>query len=529
VGDWFPLRAKDWTVHRVRLWIGIALVLVLGLGTAGVFYLDTILRVIVEQNINRNLKGYTAHVGAVSFHPIGFSIDLLDTTLAQTAHPEPLILSLPLLHASVQWKALLHVRLVADFLLERPTVYEDLTQARAEIRSPTPTKDEGWQQALESIYPLKINEFQIVDGNVTYVDKGPLRPLRLSQLNVHAENIRNVAFPNNVYPSTIHMDGVVFDTGSLSLDGTANFLAEPHVTMKGAFGLQRIALDYLQPITRHFNVTAHGGTFSTAGAFEYATKTTSVNIQEVAIQDVHIEYQHTQQTAAAESQTVQQVQRSAKQVNNDSSVYLSVNKLDIRKSTFGFRNDAANNPFRLYLTDTDIHVSNVSNHSELGKATGKLTGKFMGSGETTMSLALIPAGKDLDMDVAIKIEGTDLRALNDLLREYAGFDVAGGQLSFYSEDKIRRGYLTGYIKPLFRDVQVSDPRTEAQKDLGQKIREGVISVLAWILRNHVQHEVGTSVTIAGEVSSPTFSSWQAIGGLLKNAFLQPLLHQFGRG
>jgi hypothetical protein len=142
VGEWFALRA--------RLWIGIAFGLVLGLGTAGVYYLDTALRVTVEQNINRNLKGYTAHVGAVSFHPIGFSIDLLDTTLAQTAHPEPPVLSLPLLHASVQWKALLHLRLVADFLLERPKVYVDLTQARAEIRSPTPTKDEGWQQALES-------------------------------------------------------------------------------------------------------------------------------------------------------------------------------------------------------------------------------------------------------------------------------------------------------------------------------------------------------------------------------------------
>ena len=106
--------------------------------------------------------------------------------------------------------------------------------------------------------------------------------------------------------------------------------------------------------------------------------------------------------------------------------------------------------------------------------------------------------------------------------------VSGGQFSFYSEDKIRQGYLTGYIKPLFKDMQVSDPRTDAQKDLLQKVKERAIAVLAWILRNHEQREVGTSVTIAGEVNSPQFNTWEAIGGLLKNAFLQPLLHQFGR-
>jgi hypothetical protein len=272
-----------------------------------------------------------------------------------------------------------------------------------------------------------------------------------------------------------------------------------------------------------------GGTFSTAGNFEYATKIASVKVQEAAIRDVDIEYHHTQQTAAAESRTAQQVQRSAQQVNNNSSIYLSVDKLDVLKSTFRFRNDAAAAPFGLYLTDTDIRVTNISTHSELGKATGRLTGKFMGSGETAISLDLLPAGKNLDMDVAIKIEGTDLRALNGLLRDYAGFDVAGGQFSFYSEDKIRQGYLTGYVKPLFKDVQVSDPRTAAQKDLGQKIKERVIAVLAWILRNHAQHEVGTSVTISGEVNSPKFSTWQAIGGVLKNAFLQPLLHRFGMG
>lgn len=73
------------------------------------------LRRSMERKINDRLQGYTATIGRVDFHPIGFSLDLEDATLVQDANPDPPVAQFPSLTASVQWKALLRGRVVADF------------------------------------------------------------------------------------------------------------------------------------------------------------------------------------------------------------------------------------------------------------------------------------------------------------------------------------------------------------------------------------------------------------------------------
>jgi hypothetical protein len=194
---------------------------------AASLFIEEPLRRIMERRLNANLQGYTARLGAADFHPLGFALDLKDLVIVQNANPEPPVLSLPKLSASVQWRALFAGRLVADFLLDRPALYLNRKQTKKEIEDKVPVQDRGWQEALESIYPLKINEFKVKDGSVTYVDEGPFPPLHVKQLNFRAANIRNVWSPEHVYPSDLHLEGQVFDSGRLLLDGHANFLADP--------------------------------------------------------------------------------------------------------------------------------------------------------------------------------------------------------------------------------------------------------------------------------------------------------------
>lgn len=504
--------------HWVWISLGVLVIFIAGVS----FYLDRILRASIERDINRNLKGYSVRIRAVSFHPIGFSVDLLDTTVVQDKHPDPPIMRVPRLHASVHWGALLHGRLVGDFLFERPKLDVNLTQARTEIREKTPARERGWQEALESIYPLKINVFRVENAAVTYADQGPFRPLQLSHVNLRVENIRNVKSPDYVYPSEIHLDGVVFDSGKIVLDGNADFLEEPHIGLRASLSLERIPLNYFKPITARYNVAVRGGTLSSTANLEYAPTTKIVSLQEVSIQGVEIEYVHKPETAAVEAERAGRIRQTAKHVSNNPNILLRLDKLNILKSTFGFRLEAADTPYRLFLSETEIRLANLSNQRGEGTATGAVKGKFMGSGTTNIQLTFLPVGKQSDLDLKTRIEGTDLTAMNDLLRSYGGFDVGGGQFSFYSEVNIRHGNVKGYIKPLFKDVEISDPSKDTEKGVLQSVKETLLSGISWILKNRPRHEIATTVNISGTLHSPEFSNWEAVGGLLKNAFIEPL-------
>ena len=110
-----------------------------------------------------------------------------------------------------------------------PALYVDLNHLRAEARSDVAPKDRGWQRALEAVaLDMKINRLRVREGDLTYVDSGPFKPLRVARLDLTAENIRNIRSKDRVYPSELHLEGVVFDAGTLWLDGHADFLAEPH-------------------------------------------------------------------------------------------------------------------------------------------------------------------------------------------------------------------------------------------------------------------------------------------------------------
>jgi uncharacterized protein involved in outer membrane biogenesis len=212
------------------------------------FFIDEPLRRLTERQMNERLKGYTATVGGLDFHPIGFAIDLRDVVLVQNANPDPPVMRIEWLRANVQWTALIRARLVADFELVRPVLHINRNHLEAEKKDDVPVKDHGWQDALQAIYPLKINSFEIHDGDVTYVEAGQSRPLRLSKITGVALDIRNVRSDAGNYPSPVRVEAVVFDRGRALIEGHADFLAEPHAGVKGNVELADIALDYFRPV-----------------------------------------------------------------------------------------------------------------------------------------------------------------------------------------------------------------------------------------------------------------------------------------
>jgi len=511
--------------RRRQIWLlgllGLLVVLTYGLAR----FTDEPLRRYMEDKVNQRLTGYTVQIRALHVHPWTVSFDLENATILQDANPDPPVTDIARLTVSLDWRALVHRRIVADITFDRPTVYLDLRQVRAEAKSDVPLKEKGWPEALEALaFDLKINRLRVRDGDLTYVDRGPFPPLRLSRLQLDAENIRNIRSPERVYPSDIHLEATVFDAGRLWVDGHADFLAEPHVGVQAAVNLERIQLDYFKPITNRYNVGVRNGRLSLAGSVEYAPKITRLTLERVLVQGVEIDYIHSARTAQVEKARARETAQAAKQVANKPSVELRIGRLDVVKSSFGFVNQAARPPYRVVLTDTDLSLEHLGNQRSQGPAVARIRGRFMGSGETRITAKVQPQTGSADVDFTAQVERVDMARMKDLVRAHGGLDVAAGEFSVYSELRTKDGALSGYVKPLFRGVKVGGAREGAQeKTLRRRLYEGLVDIGGKILKNRARGEVATVVTLGGRVDQPEFGLWQVVGRLLQNAFIKAIL------
>ena len=510
--------------HWMAIGIPIAILLLLAYVVA--FAIDEPLRRYTETNMNRALKGYTARIGKLNFHPVGFSLDLHDVVITQDAHPEPAVLRVERLSASVHWKALLvRQRLVGDIEIEKPAVYLNLAQARKEIDDPTPVKERGWQEALESIYPLKINHFEIHQGDVTYVDQGPFKPLRIRELDLVATNIRNRP-RKRPYPSDVQFSARVFESGRLVADGQANFLAEPNPTFRGDVELADIELDYFKPITNRYNLVVDKGVLTAAGHVEYGLETKTVSLTRATIDGIHVDYVHTAPTAAAEREQRGQAAAVAKQAANAPDLVVRISELRLTRSTVGFVNKATTPPYRVYLTDTDGTLTNLSNQAVEGTAVAKLKGAFMGSGAATAQATFKSAKSGPAFDIGVQIEEVDVTRMNDIFRAYGRFDVSAGRFFFYSQLTASDGAVAGYVKPLFKDLKIYDKEKDQSKSLTHKMYERAVSGIAKLLKNRERDEVATKADVLGRIDNPRVSTVDAVIRLVQNAFFKAILPGF---
>jgi hypothetical protein len=93
---------------------------------------------------------------------------------------------------------------------------------------------------------------------------------------------------------------------------------------------------------------------------------------------------------------------------------------------------------------------------------------------------------------------------------------------------VKNGYVNGYVKPLFKDVQAFDPEQDRDKGFVRRLYERVIGGASKLLKNQPRKEVATKIDISGPLDAPQRSTLQAIGRLIQNAFFRAILPGFDR-
>jgi hypothetical protein len=492
------------------------------------YALDPIIRSRVERTMNEKLVGYHIIVASAHLQLLDGSLTLRGITITQDAHPRPPVAEVPALEVRIQWSELFARRVVADALIRNPRLHIDLTQLRSERASNVPLSKKGWQDALQAIYPFKINRFRIVEGAFTYIDVDPQRPLELTNLRLTASNIRNIRSAEQTYPSRIHLDATVFGRGSMTLDGNANFLAEPFAAVSTRYWLTGIPLSAFATEIKRANLNIRGGQIDSNGLLEYAPWGQRAEVYSATVHRVELDYVHEPQTAIAEAKRVTEVKTAAKHVNNEKGLVLKIDEVVFTRSKLAYTDTTKNPPFTLLVSDLSMRATNLSNHFDEGTSNLAMHGEFMNSGDLTMTGTFRPelAGPDFSIDLAVR--NTDLVSLNDLLEAYGRLRVAQGKFSLFSQMAVKQGNVDGYAKPLFSDLRVYDYQQDKNKPLSKQAFKLMVAAAAHVFKNRTTNNVATNIRISGKLSQLDISTWQAIGQVLENAFIKTILPGFDR-
>lgn len=521
--------SRNWKWIRILVIVGFIIFM-----TSLLAYLIPIdsLRRYAERQINGKLTDYTVSVGRAYFHPIDLSLVLDDLVLVQNANPDPPVASIKRLHARVHWIALIKGKLVGDFLIDQPKLYINLKQVRQEEESHMTFKQKGWQEAIEAVYPLKIDVIRIRNGELTYIDQGPYKPLHISGISLHAGNIRNIFSPEFIYPSPVKFEATLFDKGKLNLDGHANFLQNPHVSFKGEVDLREMDLEYFTPITERQNISVRKGTLSAKGNIVFAPGNTEIDLMAIEFIGLDADYSHRFETAAKKNNRVQIAKQAAKkaaaEVSNAATLKIRIDELKISQGTLGYLNRTIYPNVRIYADHIEASLKDFNNQIAMSSSQFQISGRFMGSGPTRVTGAIRPNSSNPNISFNIAIVNTEMKAMRRIFQAYGKFDIKNGKFSFFSEITIRNNRIKGYVKPLFKNMEVAAIRIDEEKSFFHKVYARFVSSITELLKNRSRKEVATRTDISGTVEDPRANIAQIIVNLIRNAFFKAILPGFER-
>ncbi|MDQ0979750.1 hypothetical protein QFZ45_002928 [Pseudomonas synxantha] len=180
----------------------------------------------------------------------------------------------------------------------------------------------------------------------------------------------------------------------------------------------------------------------------------------------------------------------------------------------------------LYATQVDASFFNLTNVVDVkGKRDATFEGKGMLLGQAPLeaSATFDPLSNFEDFEFRFRAKEIQLKRLNDFAAAYGKFDFNAGSGAVVVEAQAEKGQLSGYIKPLLRDVEVFNWQQDVEnKDKGifRSIWEAVVGTGETVLKNQNKNQFATRVELSGSVHQQDISAFSAFLQILRNGFVQ---------
>ncbi|WP_172962276.1 DUF748 domain-containing protein [Hydrocarboniclastica marina] len=199
--------------------------------------------------------------------------------------------------------------------------------------------------------------------------------------------------------------------------------------------------------------------------------------------------------------------------------------VELRQGEIHYRKPDSDPRIDLYLTNLDAELVNFTNSRELSEsmvATLTATADVMRNGSLDFTLEMDPYKEPPYFDFKGKLLNLEMTSIDDFIRVHTPIDLEAGSLDLVVELAARAGRLTGYIKPLLRNVEVFDWDEDVEEQGDNVLRiawEGVVGGITELFENQPRDQVATRIPVDGDLSGPQPELFTSIINILRNAFV----------
>src|SRR6185295_7862909 len=177
------------------------------------------------------------------------------------------------------------------------------------------------------------------------------------------------------------------------------------------------------------------------------------------------------------------------------------------------------------------NLGNIRDESNPLISTVQATALLMDQAKFEYKMTLDPFSYRPTFHMAMRLMGLDVTKLNDLAVAYGKFDFEHGWFDLVIEADAKEGQLTGYVKPLFRNLKVFSLSTDLKEDKAlQFFWQALLGAVTSVFKNQSRDQFGTLIPFSGDLSGTTSAELlTTVGNLLHNAFVRAYLPSLERG
>ena len=212
------------------------------------------------------LPDYVCHIDWVHINPWNASIDLETVKLSKKSGKIPVpFYDGPRIHISLQWKQILHGDFRSTITLLKPVV--NFVQGPTADQSQT-FLEPAWVQAVKQLVPLKINRFEVRQGDVHFFDfhADPKIDLEMNDIELTADNLTNSNHSKAEMPSTVTLTGKPFRKGILDAQLAVN------VDLKQPTFSEKVRLDKIFAPDLNAFLAKYGSVYAKSGQLSFYTE-----------------------------------------------------------------------------------------------------------------------------------------------------------------------------------------------------------------------------------------------------------------